>query len=304
MQTPSAAQLQSRPSAAQMAAVPAGVRARGSGSGLWRRLRRSRMGTFGIAVTGLLALVAIVGPEVNGLSPMEMSQAVLQPPSLDFPFGTDQFGRVILSRTLSGLRISFGVGLASVLLGGLLGVSSGLVAGYVGGWFEVVTQRLWDTLMAFPGALLGIAIAAASGPGVTSVVLAAGLISVPFFSRLVRAQTLVEKSKDYVMAARCVGASNERILRQHVLPNCLSPILVQASVAMSQAMLLEAALSFLGLGVQPPEPSLGTMLNESRNYLGQADWFAIFPGLVLVALLMAVNFLSDGLHEILLPRRS
>jgi peptide/nickel transport system permease protein len=275
-----------------------------SGLALWRRLRRSAIGTLGLAVTGLLALVAVLGPMLYGVAPMTMGDAVLEPPSFDFAFGTDQFGRDILSRTLSGLRISFSVGFASVLVGGLIGVSSGLIAGYLGGWFEIVTQRLWDGLMAFPGALLGIAVAAVSGPGSGSVVLAAGLISVPFFSRLVRAQTLVEKNKDYVTAARCVGASSARILGRHVLPNCVSPILVQASVAMSQAMLLEAALSFLGLGVQPPEPSLGTMLNESRNYLGQADWFAIFPGLVLVLLLMAVNFLSDGLHEILLPRQS
>lgn len=263
------------------------------------------MGTFGIAVSGLLALIALLGPLLYPSPPMVMNgAAVLQPPSLDFPFGTDQFGRDILSRTLSGLRISFGVGLASVILGGLLGVSTGLIAGYVGGWFEIGTQRLWDTLMAFPGALLGIAIAAGLGPGLVSVIITAGLVSVPFFSRLVRAQTMVERSKDYVIAAQCLGASNVRILGRHVLANCLSPVLVQASVAISQAMLLEAALSFLGLGVQPPQPSLGTMLNESRNYLGQADWFAIFPGLVLVVLLMAINFLSDGLHEILLPRRS
>jgi len=271
---------------------------------LSRRLRQSRMGTIGIAVTLMMAGIAVFGPMLDPSPPQVMNRAaVLHPPSLAFPFGTDQFGRDLLSRTISGLRISFGVGIAAVLLGGLLGVSTGLLAGYIGGWFAVMTQRLWDTVLAFPGALLGIAIAAAIGPGLTSVVIAAGIVSIPFFSRLVRAQTLVEKGKDYVTASRCLGCTDWRILLRHVLPNCLSPILVQASVAISQAMLLEAALSFLGLGVQPPQPSLGTMLNESRNYFGQADWFAIFPGVVLVVLLIAINFVSDGLHEILLPRR-
>jgi peptide/nickel transport system permease protein len=259
---------------------------------------------LGVTVTGLLALVAVFGPALYPMSPMAMNSGmVLQPPSHRFPLGADQFGRDLFSRVLSGLRVSFGVGSAAVLLGTVVGVSTGLIAGYTGGWFEVVTQRLWDTLMAFPGALLGIAIAAILGPGIASVVLATGLVSVPFFSRVVRAQTLVEKSKEYTLAARCLGASSGRILWRHLLPNCLSPILVQASVSMSQAMLLEAALSFLGLGVQPPQPSLGTMLNESRNYLGQANWLAIFPGLTLVMLLMAINFLSDGVHEIFLSRR-
>ncbi len=271
---------------------------------LWRRLRRSRLGSLGVTVTSLLALVAVFGPALYPMSPMAMNSGmVLQPPSHRFPLGADQYGRDLFSRVLSGLRVSFGVGSAAVLLGTVVGVSTGLIAGYTGGWFEVVTQRLWDTLMAFPGALLGIAIAAILGPGIASVVLATGLVSVPFFSRVVRAQTLVEKSKEYTLAARCLGASSGRILWRHLLPNCLSPILVQASVSMSQAMLLEAALSFLGLGVQPPQPSLGTMLNESRNYLGQANWLAIFPGLTLVMLLMAINFLSDGVHEIFLSRR-
>jgi len=270
----------------------------------WCGLGRTPTGSVGLAITTLLALIAIFGPMVSPVPPILMrSEAVLKPPSLEFLFGTDDFGRDMFSRVLSGLRISFGVGVTAVLAGGLLGVSTGLVAGYTGGWFEVISQRLSDMLMAFPGALLGIAVAAASGAGLASVILAAGLVSVPFFSRLVRAQTLVEKQKDYVLAARCLGASDSRVLQRHVLPNCLSPILVQASVAMSQAILLEAALSFLGAGVQPPEPSLGTMLNESRLYLGQANWLAICPGFVVAALLMAVNFLSDGLHELLLPRR-
>lgn len=268
-------------------------------------MRRSRMGTIGVGVTLLLATVAAIGPAVYPSPPYVMNPAaILHPPDLvNFPFGTDQFGRDIMSRTISGLRISFAVALSSVILGALLGVSTGLIAGYRGGWFEAVTQRLWDTLLAFPGALLGIVAATALGSGVTSVIVVAALVSVPAFSRVVRAQALVEKQRDYVTAARCLGGTNGRIVARHVLPNCMAPIFVQAAIAMSHAILLEASLSFLGLGLQPPWPSLGTMLEESRGFFPDAYWFAIAPGLVLVGLLLAINFLSDGLHDLLIPRR-
>lgn len=267
-------------------------------------LRRSPMTALGIALTLLLLIISFVGPIVLPIDPTAIHREnVLSPPGGSFPLGTDELGRDILARVIAGARLSFLVGGAAMLLGTLVGVSTGVLAGYFGRAFEVVFMRLWDVLLAFPGALLGIATATALGAGVTSVIVAGALSGIPFFSRLVRGSTLVEKERDYVLAARALGASHARILGQHILPNSLSPILVQMSNTVGQAILLEAALSFLGLGIQPPDPSLGTMLNEAQAVLGQAPWYPIFPGLTLVVLLVGLNFLTDGLHGLLIPRR-
>jgi peptide/nickel transport system permease protein len=203
-----------------------------------------------------------------------------------------------------GSRISLFVGVLAVVIGSVVGVSSGLAAGYRGGWLDAAIMRVWDTLLAFPAILLGIAVAAILGPGVTNAAIALAIISIPQFSRITRASVLGEKQKDYVQAARCIGVGDVKIALRHIFPNTVSPLLVQLSLAMAYAVLLEAGLSFLGLGTQPPEPSWGSMLNTSRAYLRQAPWYAVFPGIALSILLLGLNFLSDALRDALDPRLS
>ncbi len=284
--------------------APTPARPLGQVRGALRWIAHSPMATAGLLITLLLLLIAFLGPLLLGVDPTTIYRDyVLSPPSARFPLGTDELGRDILARVIAGARLSFIVGGAAMLLGAIVGISTGVLAGYFGRAFDTVIMRLWDVLLAFPGALLGIATATVLGPGTTSVIVAGALTGIPFFSRLVRASTLVEKERDYVLAARALGASHWRVLARHILPNSLSPVLVQASNTVGQAILLEAALSYLGLGIQPPDPSLGTMLNESQAVLGQAPWYPIFPGVTLVVLLVGLNFLSDGLHVLLIPRR-
>jgi peptide/nickel transport system permease protein len=262
------------------------------------------MAAAGILMIVFLLAFVLGAPLVWRLDPTAIHRGLmLAPPSHRFPFGTDELGRDLLARVVAGARISLLVGSTAALLGGVFGVASGLLAGYFGHTLDAVVMRTWDALLAFPGALLGIAAATAIGAGLNSVVIAGALTGLPFFSRLVRADTLVEKEREYVTAARSLGAGHLWVLVRHLLPNTLAPALVQASNLVGQAILLEAALSFLGLGIQPPEPSLGTMLYEARTYLGVAPWYSIYPGVTLVILVVAVNFLADGLHELMLPGR-
>jgi peptide/nickel transport system permease protein len=262
------------------------------------------MATIGILAIALLVLFVFGAPLVWRVDPTAIQHhAVLAPPNREFPFGTDELGRDLLARVADGARISLLVGGAAAVLGGVVGVASGSLSGYFGQALDATLMRVWDVLVAFPGALLGIAAATAMGAGLHSVVVAGALTGLPYFSRLVRADTLVEKEREYVMAARGLGAGHLWVLRRHLLPNTLAPALVQASNLVGQAILLEAALSFLGLGIQPPAPSLGTMLYEARTYLGVAPWYSIFPGVTLIILVIAVNFLTDGLHDLMLPGR-
>jgi len=256
------------------------------------------MAIIGFFLISLLLGAAVIGPMVLPLHPTTMNRDhLLSGPSHAFPFGTDKFGRDILSRVIYGMRVSFEVGAAALVLGGGVGVATGLLAGYFGGFQDTIIMRLWDVLLAFPGALLGITTAAALGPGTYSVILAGALVGMPFFSRIVRARVLLEKELDYVLAARSLGAGSFRIIRKHVLPNAMMPILVQSSNAVGVAILLEATLSFLGLGIQPPTPSLGTMLFEAKTVLELAPWYPVFPGLALILLIISLNLIGDGLQE-------
>jgi ABC-type dipeptide/oligopeptide/nickel transport system permease subunit len=265
---------------------------------VWRWATRSHMTVLGSLLVLVLIAVAALGPMLVPFHPTLMNRNdLLSAPSVRFPFGTDEFGRDILSRVVYGMRISFAVGAASLVLGGLVGVTTGLAAGYFGGITDSVTMRFWDVLLALPGALLGIVAAAALGPGVHSVIFAGAVVGMPFFSRIVRARVLLEKELDYVVAARSLGAGHLRIVWKHVLPNATKPILVQSSNTVGVAILLEATLSFLGLGVQPPTPSLGTMLYEAKTVLGLAPWYPVFPGLTLVLLIVSLNMVADGLQE-------
>jgi ABC-type dipeptide/oligopeptide/nickel transport system permease subunit len=200
--------------------------------------------------------------------------------------------------------VSLLVGVVAVALGVGLGVLSGLVAGFFGGIVDATIMRISDGLMAFPTVLLGIAVVTALGPGVLNVAYAIGLAQAPHFARITRAAVLVERKRDYVLASRSLGASDLRLMVRHVLPNCLSPLLVQLTLTMIFAILAEASLSFLGLGTQPPTPSWGAMLSESRAYLSEAPWMGVWPGLTLAVLLLGLNYLQDALRDALDPRRA
>ena len=268
------------------------------------RTVRNPMGLFGLSVFGLLIFLAAAAPLLTPYDPTVQYRGMeLKPPSATFLLGTDQLGRDLLSRIIYGSRASLLVGVLSVALGAGVGVSTGLLAGYVGGWVDVLIMRIYDALLAFPGILLGIAVVAVTGPGIVNVAIAIGIAQMPGDARLTRSIVLSLRERDFVLAARSLGASRPRIILTHVLPNTLPPLLVQFSLAMGFAVLAEASLSFLGLGTQPPTPSWGGMLNDSRAYLRQAPWYGIWPGLALAVLLVGLNYLSDALRNAFDPRR-
>jgi peptide/nickel transport system permease protein len=227
----------------------------------------------------------------------------LEPPSASHLFGTDDLGRDILSRVILGASVSLKVGFLSVGLAMVVGTVIGLVAGYYGGWRDDVLMRVMDVLFAFPAVLLAIAILAIRGPGTSNTIIAIAIVYVPIFARVTRASVLGVREEVYVRASRSVGASDFRLLTRHVLPNAAPPIIVQASVSLAFAVLAEAALSFLGLGTQPPNPSWGLMLAEGRGYIDLAWWLAFFPGMAIVVTVLCFNLLGDGLRDVLDPRQ-
>src|SRR5260370_4999786 len=269
------------------------------------RTLRNPMGFFGAVVVGILVFAALAAPIVSPYDPIAQHPGLeLRPPSGQFLLCTDHLGRHLLSRIIFVSRSSLLIGLVAVGLGASFGIASGLAAGYLGGWVDAVLMRFSDALLSFPSILLGIALVSVLGSGPISVAYALAFATVPTFARLMRARVLTEREREYVVAARCIGARAGRIMWQHVLPNAVAPLLIQISLSMGFAVLAESALSFLGLGTQPPNPSWGAMLNESRAYLRTAPGFGIFPGLALAMLLLGLNFLSDALRDALDPRRT
>jgi peptide/nickel transport system permease protein len=268
------------------------------------RITRSPMGAFGLAVVVIMALLALLAPVISPYSPIaQHAGQELRPPGSEFLLGSDDLGRDLLTRILYGARVSFVVGIVATALGAAVGVSTGLLGGYVGGWVDSVIMRCYDALLAFPGVIIGIAVISILGPSTLNVAYALAIGGMPFFARLMRSSVLSERERDYVYAARCIGARDGRIMFLHVLPNTLAPLLVQLSLAMGFAVLAEAGLSFLGLGTQPPDPSWGSMLYDSRAYLREAPWYGLWPGVALTILLVALNYLSDALRDALDPRR-
>ncbi len=268
------------------------------------RTLRNPMGLFGAVVLGLLVVCALGAQLISPFDPLEQHPgSELLPPGSGFFLGTDNLGRDILSRIIFGSRASLLVGVVAVGLGASIGIATGLAAGYFGGVVDAVIMRIYDALLAFPAILLGIGVVSVLGTGMLSVAYALAIASLPIFARLMRSRVLSERERDYVLAARCIGAGDGRIMGMHVLPNAISPLIVQISLAMAFSVLAESALSFLGLGTQPPQPSWGTMLNESRAYLRTAPGFGIFPGAALALLLLGLNFLSDARRDALDPRR-
>jgi peptide/nickel transport system permease protein len=268
-----------------------------------RPLLRNRLVLFGTGLILLVVLLAIFADVVAPYDPTEMKVVdALRRPSAPHPFGTDRFGRDVLSRTIHGSRIALGVALSSIALAFLVGAALGLVGGYAGGWADLVIGRVMDVLFSFPTLILAIGIAAMLGPGLNNAALAIAVVYVPLFSRVARGPVIAEREKDHVVAAHGLGAGWPRVVFRHILPNVLAPLIVQASVSLAFAILIEASLSYLGLGTQPPDPSWGTMLNEGRTYLETAPWMSIFPGLAIMVTVFGFNLLGDGLRDTLDPQ--
>lgn len=268
-----------------------------------RRMLRRPMPVVGLAVVLMFVVVAVAAPWIAPYDPARTDfTALRQPPSDAYPLGTDEIGRDLLSRVVYGARASLQAGVISVLIAMLLGVPLGLVAGYYGGVLDELIGRVTDALLAFPFLILAVALAAALGPSLTNAMIAIGIASAPTFVRLTRGQVLAVRAEDYVQAAVALGARDLRLLTRHVLPNAFAPILVQATLTIAGAIIAESALSFLGLGVQPPTPSWGGMLNVAKNFLVQAPWMAIWPGLSIFVTVLAFNLFGDGLRDALDPR--
>jgi peptide/nickel transport system permease protein len=265
---------------------------------------RSPVAAAGLALIAALAALALAAPLVLPGSPTEIAGALaLRAPTLAEPFGRDDLGRSVLSRVVHGYRISLGVALASVALALAVGVPLGLLAGYAEGVVDHLIMRPLDILMAFPAILLAIALMSLFGTGALLVSLALAIVYLPIVARVVRAAVLAAKAEVYVEGARAVGATARRLVVRHILPNCLTPLLVQASILMAIAILIEAALSFLGVGARPPTPSLGLMLADGRGFMLQAPWVVVFPGLAILLAVLSFNMVADGLRDWLDPQQ-
>ncbi len=268
-----------------------------------RRLMRRRGAMLGLAIVLIFVVLALFAPWISPYDPIATSwSAVRKPPSLQYLFGTDEIGRDVLSRVVWGARASLMAGLVSVCISMALGVPIGLLAAYVGGWTDSLISRFTDAMLAVPFLILAIALAAFLGPSLSNAMIAIGVSATPIFIRLTRAQVLAMKVEDFVEAARAVGNPHWRIALRHILPNVLPPLIVQASLAIASAIIAEASLSFLGLGQQPPAPSWGSMLNTAKNYVDNAPWMAIWPGLSIFLLVLSFNLLGDGLRDALDPK--
>jgi len=269
----------------------------------FRRLRRNRGAMAGLYLVILLVAVAVLADRLSLHDPIRVTpDAALRSPGGTNPLGTDVLGRDILSRLIHGARISLRVGLVSVSIAAVVGTTLGLLAGFYGRWLDLTVMRLIDLMLAFPNVLLALAIIAILGPSIFNLMIAVGISATPGYARLVRGSVLSTKENVYVEAAVAVGAGDGLIIRRHILPNVLAPIIILATLGMAGAILTGAALSFLGLGVQPPTPEWGTMLSDGRNYLRKAWWITTFPGLAIMITVLAINMLGDGLRDALDPR--
>lgn len=270
---------------------------------LLRLARRRPIGTAAFIVTLVLVVTAIAAPLLAPYDPLYQDYNVLlKGPSLAHPFGTDQVGRDLLSRVIYGTRISFLVGVVAVGLALLVGTPIGLAAGYFRGPIDEVLMRIIDAISAFPSLVLALAIVAVLKPNLTNVMIAVGITSIPLFARLIRSQVLSLRERDFVLAATAVGAGDFRIMVRHILPNAMSPLIVQATLGLGFAILAEASLGFLGVGVQPPTPTWGSILNQGAPLLERAPWLSIAPGVSIFVLVLAFNLVGDALRDELDPR--
>lgn len=268
-----------------------------------KRLLKNFAFTAGLILTLLLVIAALAAPLLAPHDPnVQDTSRRLEQPSRDHKLGLDDLGRDVLSRIIWGARVSLRVGFSVVVLASLVGITLGAISGYFGGVIDMIVMRLCDILLAFPGILLAIALVAVLGPSINNVVLALSIIGWVGYARLVRGQVLKVREMEYVVAAKALGAKSPRVIIRHVLPNVINPVIVMATLGLAGAILAEAALSFLGLGVQPPTPSWGAMLTAGRRYLGLANHLAIFPGAAIMIAVMGLNFLGDGLIDAMDPK--
>jgi peptide/nickel transport system permease protein len=270
----------------------------------WRLLLRNPV-TVVSAV--MLAVVVVVAATANWIAPFDVNDVnvpdALQPPSGTHWLGTDELGRDVLSRVVLATQASMRIAVVSVAFAVVLGVTIGIIAGYRGGWVDTVFMRIVDVMFAFPVLLLALAVVAILGPGATTTILAIGIVYTPIFARVARASTLGVRVEPFVQVSRSIGASDPYILGRHVLPNIAGPLIVQTSLSLAFAILSEAALSFLGLGIQPPQPSLGRMIFDSQGFVTLAWWMAVFPGAAIFVIVLAFNLIGDGLRDVLDPKQ-
>ncbi|MDQ0975086.1 peptide/nickel transport system permease protein [Neobacillus niacini] len=269
----------------------------------WKSFKKNKFALVGAGIVVFFIIIAILAPVI---APYGVNEQVLSnrnaPPSADHWFGTDDFGRDILSRVMFGSRISLWVGFVAVMGSIVIGCFLGIIAGYYGRWIDTLISRIFDIMLAFPSILLAIAVVAVLGPSLQNALIAIALINVPNFGRLIRSKVLSVKQEEYIMAAKAIGMSDARILFHHVLPNSLAPIIVQGTLAIATAIIEAAALGFLGMGAQPPEPEWGKMLADSRQYIIQAPWTVLFPGVAIMLTVLGFNLMGDGLRDALDPR--
>jgi len=291
------------PLARGAAVLAARAAPQGEWARVWRRLKRNRLALSGLAIVGVITLLAVFPGAVTPYSPYAINSALRgNAPSAAHLFGMDQVGRDVLSRIIYGSQVAMLVGLSATGLSMLVGVFVGATAGYFGGAVDAVLMRLVDALQAFPILILLIAIAAALGPSLSHVIVILGLTTWAQYARIVRADVLSLREREFVLAARALGVTAPRIIVRHILPNALGPIVVLASLSVAGVILLESALSFLGLGTQPPTPSWGSMLADGRSYILTYPHIALFPGLAITFAVLAFNLLGDGLRDALDPR--
>ncbi|MGC1259142.1 ABC transporter permease [Jannaschia helgolandensis] len=270
---------------------------------VWKKFRHHRSAMLGGFLVLFFIAIAILAPILPIPEPQATDWgAVREAPSMAHLFGTDEIGRDVLARMIWGAQASLLAGVVSVGIAVLVGVPFGLVAGYFGGWIDAVISRVTEALLAVPFLILAIALAAFLGPSLTNAMIAIGISATPIFIRLTRGQVISVKVEDYVDSARAIGLPTRMILSRYILPNVAAPILVQATLTIATAIIAEASLSFLGLGQQPPAPSWGSMLNTAKNFLNQAPWMALWPGISIFLVVLGFNLLGDGLRDALDPR--
>jgi peptide/nickel transport system permease protein len=284
-------------------AAPTVPAAAGSSTSEWRRavryLRKDMKVITGCITLGLLITTALIAPTLSPYDPNAQDFNLLEPPSWQHPLGTDEFGRDLLSRLMAGARVSLTVGFAAVAMAMLVAVPLGLISGYYGGWIDLLIMRYIDLQWAFPSLIIAVGLMAILGPGLGNVIIAVSLAYIDDFARIARGEVLVLREEEFIMAARATGASDIRIMLRHLLPNSLAPIIVQATVSVSYAILAESTLSFLGLGVKITTPTWGLILSGARGFFTMAWWLAIFPGLAIMVTVLSINFLGDGLRDVL-----
>jgi len=284
-------------------AVPTRERAVGPWLEGWRSFKKSKVSLIGAGIVLFFILLAIVGPY---LAPQDINEQNfakrLLAPSSEHWFGTDDFGRDIFSRIIHGARISLWVGFFSVILSVIVGSLLGIIAGYYGKWIDTIISRIFDIMLAFPSMLLAIAVVSVLGPSLQNALIAIAIINIPNFGRLIRSKVLSVKEEEYIVAAKAIGMRDSRILFSHILPNSITPIIVQGTLAIATAIIEAAALGFLGLGAQAPAPEWGKMLADARKFLINAPWTMIFPGLAIMLTVLGFNLMGDGLRDALDPK--